>query len=164
MDDLNTFDTKENANKGMTLLVLKPDLSGFFLDAEGNPWSLTLMGQDSAEYRAARQAMKRVIWERATNGTPVGDKELDDVVADVFAACVVSWTGIALNGELLPCTKENAAMLFRKFPWLLDRVSEFVETRANFTLPPSAPSVDGSENSSGSEEPDQAPRKARRKA
>jgi hypothetical protein len=163
MDDLLQFDTKSAANEGVKMYIVKPNGSGFFVSEDGTPWHIVLKGSDSKEYRDAKANMKRTIWNRTVAGQKLTDDDYADLIADVICACVVGWHGVVVEGQPLEFTPENVKMLLTRFVWLFDRVADFVESRENFTPPPSFPSDGGSESQFGSESI-VPPRKGRKKA
>jgi hypothetical protein len=164
-DSLVAFDTKATSEEGQKLLLIKPDFSGFFVTADGQPWSITLRGQDSAAYRTAIVVMKRRIHEKTKADGELPQTVLDELLAEVFAKCVIDWFGISIeaDGTALEFSEINARAVFIRFPWLLERVASFVETRSNFLPTDSSSSDHGSVGSSGSAEasPSQKGRKHR---
>ena len=51
---------------------------------------------------------------------------------EILAACTLSWKGVIVEGKSLPCTRENAVMLYTRFPWLKEQAEAFVADRASY--------------------------------
>ena len=94
---------------------------------------ITLCGKDSDEYRAAYTVMVKAISANPNQS----NAEFAKLDAAVFAACVVEWVNLDLDGDPLECTPENVLRLFNdnRFRWLHEQVIEFVGDRVNFMQP-----------------------------
>ena len=49
---------------------------------------------------------------------------------EVLAACTLGWKGVVVDGAPLPCSRDNAIMLYTRFPWLREQVDQFVSDRS----------------------------------
>ena len=84
-----------------------------------------IIGRDSARVREATRAAQK----DAVAG------KIDDEEAGILstAACIIGWPkGTKWQGKELPCTPENAAMMLRARPWLMEQIGPFAIDRANF--------------------------------
>lgn len=133
MLDLKQYDTRDAANQGVTFW---PTLPG-----ETEPtdqFSLTVLGVDSDDFRAIQIAEARDSLgkgKRKSTGEEYSDQEIIDMVegrAEVVAALVKDWQGVALNGEELECSRDNVLMVLNQFPWLKRQINVFAGTVANF--------------------------------
>lgn len=50
----------------------------------------------------------------------------------VLAQSVISWSGFVVSGKPLECTPENVMVVFKKYPWVHEQVSEKAEDRTAF--------------------------------
>lgn len=148
--DLTVLDTGNAAEEGATLELRHPQTGELLLD-NGEPVTIRLAGEDSPQYRRAQHAAQNRRLQRG-NMAKLKAEELESDTLEIYAACTLSWHGIALDGVELPCNKSNALMLYRRpgLKWIADQVSDFIRDRANFLpslVPPSAPSLSTSTDS-----------------
>lgn len=128
--DFADFDSKRRSDEGVALTVLRPDNGEPMRTAAGEPVTVTIAGRDSRRYRRAERAM---IQRRLANpDVEMTDEVVEQERARILADCVVSWSGVTLEGAELECTADNAQMMFIRFPWLADQVDAFQARRANF--------------------------------
>ena len=98
--------------------------------------TITLLGSDSTAYRKAQNAQlnKRL----AKRNVKLTAEELEAETIDTLAACTVGWTGfVGEDGQPVPCSAKNAAMLYRKYPFIREQADRFINERQNF-LPKSS--------------------------
>ena len=122
--DLASLDSAAKAEDGAELEVLHP-ISGEKLGI-----AIRLAGTDSAVHRKATTA----IASRRTKGGFRRNINLDDLQAEsieILARCTLSWSGVVLDGKDVPPSKEAAAALYTRFPWLREQVETFISDRAN---------------------------------
>ncbi len=123
--DLASLDSAAKAEDGAELEVLHP-ISGEKLGI-----AIRLAGTDSAVHRKATTA----IASRRTKGGFRRNINLDDLQAEsieILARCTLSWSGVVLDGKDGPPSKEAAAALYTRFPWLREQVETFISDRANY--------------------------------
>jgi len=123
--DLAFLDTAAVAEQGAELALLHP--------GTGKALGITirLAGVDSDIYRKA----SRKITEKRLNRGRVGKLDLEAVEDEgltVMAACTLGWSGVVVDGQELPCTRDNAQAVYRRFPWIREQVDAFMGDRANF--------------------------------
>ena len=122
--NLNSLDTVALADTGSVLEVEHP------ITGEKTDMTITLAGMDSKVWRrAVAYAANRRI------GRKNKDRVYEQVNADntlVMARCTLAWSGVELDGQVLPCTEDNAVLLYERFPWLKEQVSAFIEDRQNY--------------------------------
>jgi hypothetical protein len=132
--DLTQFDTEIGAEAGFELQLLHP--------ATGKPlpaW-ITVLGEDSTAYHAARQQALRARREQTLAG-PNLEVAIEDQTVALLVAATKSWRGILENGAEVTCTPASAERLYRKRGWraFREQVDQAIHHRANF-LPASATS------------------------
>ena len=126
--DLTSLDTSEAAETGAVLDVLHP--------TENTPLGIkiTLAGADSDVYRKTvnKNVNKRVQRMKPGQSLPFTAEEQEESGLNLLAVCTLAWEGVVVEGEVLPCTKENAKMVYQRFPWIKEQVDQFIGDRANF--------------------------------
>ncbi|TAA54015.1 hypothetical protein [Shinella sp. JR1-6] len=129
--DLASFDTVKSAGEGAVMEVLHPADGTVLKDDNGQPITITLMGADSEK---AKRRQRAEINKRLKSGrnTKITAEEMEENGVNLLALCTLSWSGIKLDGHLLECNAENAAMIYQRMPWLREQVDTFVGDRGNF--------------------------------
>ena len=126
--DLTNLDTSETAETGAVLEVLHP--------TENTPLGIkiTLAGADSDLYRKTvnKNINKRVQRIKPGQSMPFTAEEQEESGLNLLATCTLAWEGVVVDGAEIPCNKENAKELYRRFPWIREQVDVFVGDRANF--------------------------------
>ena len=123
--DFASRDVTAKADEGAELEVLDP--------ANGKPVGvfITLAGADSSVHRKATAA----IANRRAKGGFRRNINLDDLQTEsieVLARCTLGWSGVVLDGNDVPLSKEAAVTLYTRFPWLREQVETFISDRANY--------------------------------
>jgi hypothetical protein len=62
----------------------------------------------------------------------MSEEEIDRNLIKLLAAFTVSWKNILFGGKQLQCNRENAVMLYTRFPWIKEQVKDAVND--NFGL------------------------------
>jgi hypothetical protein len=126
--DLGSLDTCEASEMGAVLEVMHP--------TDNTPLGIkiTLAGADSDVYRKTvnKSVNKRVQRMKPGQSLPFTAEEQEENGLALLAACTLAWDGVVVDGEALPCSKENAKELYRRFPWLREQVDMFIGDRSNF--------------------------------
>lgn len=132
--DLGAFDTSEALG---TMEVRNPTTGEVLIAKDGEPVSITFIGQDHPKYLdiSHKQQNRRI--QRAVNVSQRAAVTSESVEADeleLLAASVHSWHGIVLRGEELECNPMNARRLFADAGtrWLRKQSAAFQENRAEF--------------------------------
>lgn len=121
--DLGALDTAALCDKGAELELLHP-VTGEPLGAR-----ITLAGVDS---RLWRRAVAAVADRRGKRGQrPTAESARADGI-EILARCTLGWSGMTLDGKELPCTEENARLVYGRFPWLREQVDAFCSDRASY--------------------------------
>lgn len=129
--DLANFDCVAVANDGATVEIKHP--------VSGQPMGITVtvLGSDSRDFQRATKDHTDLLRARVAKAGGyraglVSDDEKDEQQMELLCICTKAWTGIAMNGEAVACTKENAEMLYAKLPWFKEQVEAAILNRANF--------------------------------
>ena len=116
--------------------ILSPANEGVWMELEhpvtGEPLGIKIKvaGVDSDYYR---KEMRRQQNKRLKKGIrTISAEELENEVIELLVACTLDWEGIEYEGKVLECNKENARMIYKKFPWIREQVDNFINDRANF--------------------------------
>jgi len=126
--DLSSLDMTKFADEGATLEILHPATLEPLLH-NGEPVTITLLGQDSSVFRAEIQRRAKAQMNKRQK------IDIDKVAgdsADLLAVLTVNWYGIEEGGKELECNRENAKGVYEKYGWLRQQVDEFIGDRANF--------------------------------
>lgn len=132
---LSVFDTVAACNEGYELELLKPngDGSGIFI---------SVLGKDSDEFkqfqREQRDAVNRKVMKARKRGQDVkmdSAEMSEEKEIDLLTRLTTGWRNMpsfTVEGELLSFNKENAAMLYTKFPSIKRQVDEASADMQNF--------------------------------
>lgn len=128
--DLNKLDTSTKSDEGAVMELQHPDGSGPLIDEKtGEPITITLHGIDSKKFL---QAAHKIASEKARRRGDGGEIRAIET-ARILAACTKSWRHIYFGStEELPCTYDNALMLYTERPWIREQVNVFTGDRANY--------------------------------
>lgn len=133
--DLAALDTVKGSNAGFEVSIYNPATNedlGLFI---------TVLGRDSDEFQKVSRAQQKKRMEKMSKGgfrnanVPIESVEADGI--QLLAAVTISWRHgdkqtVTLDGKELACTKDNAATLYERFPWIKEQVDTAVGDRANF--------------------------------
>lgn len=134
--DLNDIDTKKLSEAGVALQIKRLDGTPL-VNAAGESVTITLLGPDSAKYRAlTRESIKKRLDRRVQGASDVTMDDLDQIereTIEILVVCTVGWTGVRTpEGETIACTQDNARRLYENYPVVREQVDAFVGNRANF--------------------------------
>lgn len=129
--DLAALDGAATAEEGAVLELRHPNSGELIFTPDGKPVTIRLAGEDSFLYRRAQHTAQNRRFSRGAL-TKLRAEELENDQVEIYAACTLAWTGIALDGQDLPCTRQNALMVYKRFRWVVDQVADFIRDRANF--------------------------------
>lgn len=126
--DLGMLDTKTKAETGAVCEIDHP------VERTKLGIKITLAGADSDVYQNHLNAVanKRVKRMKPGQFVPPTAEETTETSLALLAACTLSWEGMFLDGQEVPCNSENAIMIYRRFPWIREQVDAFIGDRANF--------------------------------
>ncbi len=107
--NINDFDLKAKAERGLTVTLMHPIEKGVELDAK-----VSIVGIDSKAYRQATAKMKRL--DNAT------DEQKAKAGAKLLASITTGWEGIEEDGKELVFSFDNAVSLYLKYDWIADQI------------------------------------------
>lgn len=144
--DFRALDYKMNAERGASVPLTHDGEA--VMDPAGKPMLITVQGRDSAAFR--RASLERM---RDRKGDDITAERLDEIEADaaaILAACTTGWSWMfdpasfdaatRDDGTLdeskvkaLPFSRDNAEMIYARFPAFREQVDAFLVDRGNFT-------------------------------
>lgn len=129
--DLMSIDTVKGSNDGFEVQIYHPATN------EDLDITITVLGKDSDEFQKVSRAQQRKRMAKMQKGgfrmnqiIPVEEIEQDNI--SLLAACTKAWKGVIVEGKTIECTKENAMMIYEKFPWIKEQIDIAIGDRANF--------------------------------
>lgn len=92
-----------------------------------------VVGEDSAEYRKGAKVVAQMFYTEERPSPDAHEKANNEL----FAGCVVGWTGLEQAGKPIPYTAEKALELLSnpKLTYIRQQVEEFVQKRTEFFRP-----------------------------
>lgn len=135
MFDLSQYDTTRASNEGVKFYPVLPGD-----DEPTDQCYFVVLGADSDAFRKikiaeARRALSMSNGKRKKQDAERTDEELLAMVegkTETIAALIKDWSGVAMDGEPLPYSHENAVKLLDSFPWLKRQINVFAGDVANF--------------------------------
>jgi hypothetical protein len=95
------------------------------------PVMVRIAGSYSKLYRKTQDAQtQRMIKRRQSSLTA---EQLAQNRIDLVAACILGWEGFHSGRDAFPHTRENAALLLTKAPWILDQLWEAQQNHEGFS-------------------------------
>ena len=116
------------AEAGADLEVLDP------VTGEAVGVTITLAGADSTIHRKATAtiAKRRMSNAKGFRNRALDPEKFEAESIEVLAACTLGWKGVVVDGAPLPCGRDNAVMLYTRFPWLREQVDQFISDRSAY--------------------------------
>ncbi|QOZ25275.1 hypothetical protein [Bradyrhizobium sp. CCBAU 51753] len=143
--DLNTIEMRCHAETGVNFEILHPKTGKPIVDGDGKTLWINMSGSDASRIKSAvdERAAKREAEAKAAAAknelVPLRtwqDNE-DDMIEDLVLLTNGWSDNWVLDGKPFPFSKENAAILYRRFPEIAAQMTSRVTVRLNF-LPTSA--------------------------
>jgi hypothetical protein len=136
MLDLNTLDTKAPAEAGIVVELENPfEPSKPFVDDEGIPYSITILGSDAGKVRAkAKKQLNHFLRDLRRNKDADAD-EGEQELTDKLAAATLAWHLPTLDGEVMPPPTEHIARKLYadpRFPWIAEQLTKAMVDRSRF--------------------------------
>jgi len=127
--DLDNFDTVAAASVGAWLILRHPNTDEKLV-GENGPWRIQLLGNDSKKFKRAisfehEQAAK-------SRKKVMSLEKRDESGINALAAITLEFENIVMGEEIVSFSRENAIMLYTRFPWIKEQVDEFTAERSNF--------------------------------
>jgi len=129
--DLAAIDTVKGSNDGFNVSIYHPGTN------EDLDISISVLGKDSDLFQKISRSQNKKRMAKMTKGgfrntSPVPIEEIEQDGIELLAACTTGWTGVIIDGKEIPFSADNAAMLYKRFPWIKEQVDVAVGDRANF--------------------------------
>lgn len=93
--------------------------------------SFTVHGSDSKEYR---QASRDAMFSRMSKKSDDDSFNIEDEEIDVLSKCIVSFSGIMIDGKELESNEDNVRKVITEYDWIREQISTFIMNRKNFFL------------------------------
>ena len=129
--DLAAIDTVKGSNEGFDVQIYHPGTN------EDLEISISVLGKDSNAFQKVSRAQNKKRMTKMQKGgfrnvatVPIEEIEQDGI--DLLAACTTGWTGIMIDGKEIAFSKDNAVMIYERFPWVKEQVDTAIGDRANF--------------------------------
>lgn len=132
------FDIEQQANQAKkedegTVVYIHgiDELPMYYQEEEGGediPVTIHVAGAHSQRYRRVEENLRK---RKLKPGQMTGERIHNDNI-DKVAACTLDWAGFSVNGNPVECTKDNARMLYKTCPWVLDQVLEAMHDHTRF--------------------------------
>lgn len=130
--DLTKLDMANAASRGQDLHLRNPATGERLFNDDEEPMVITLLGQDSSEYR---QGVRRIANEQVKNRKKAPSAEaLEQEAVSLLASVTAGWSGIVENGEVVEFSRDAAERLYSRYAWIREQVDEFTADRSNFLL------------------------------
>lgn len=128
--DLSKLNTRERSEQGAVLTIVDPKTRTPFLGYNDKPVTITLKGADCRAFKEMQYRQS----DKAFKGgrLKMSSAELAESSIQTLAKMTISWEGVSVNGEELPCTEANAAMVYREYEVVRAQVDEFVNDIENY--------------------------------
>lgn len=127
--DFGKLDIARDSSQGATMDVINPETGDIAVDDNGNPFTITVMGADSPEFKRAVAKVR----DANKSGRKLSRIEVERNAAKVLAQCTLGWSDNWMwDGEPFPFNYDNALKLYNKHAWLREAVDEFVGDRQAF--------------------------------
>ena len=135
--DLGGFDMAEMSaalsaeDEGVKVHIRGPDDRPMYYrrGEEAAPVTITICGVNSSRYRQEESRIRR---RKLRPSKITGELVYEDGI-EKAAACTLSWEGIVNRGEPVRCDRHNAAEMYKRFPFLLDQVTEAMQDHSLFS-------------------------------
>lgn len=125
MFDISAIDTVEACNKPFELQIEHP------VTGDKLPVFISIVGKDSDIYRSKIKALaNKQIAGRNKQTETVDTLEAQNV--NVLVAATVGWRGMAMDGEELAFTPENARKVYKRILPIRNQVQAAIDDLGNF--------------------------------
>jgi hypothetical protein len=138
--DLSKIESRKHAEKGKYFPIKHPVTGEPLLDDTGAPIEICISGSDASRIKSAVEARQKLRREAIAAVKP-GEAQPDynawtvreqDMIDDLVLL-TEGWTdNVELDGQPLPFSKENAAILYRRFPEIAEQMTIAATNRVNF--------------------------------
>lgn len=136
MLDFNTLDTKSAAERGLVVELEDPrNESAPFVDDDGKPFSITILGGDAGKIREKTRKQLDSYLTKARKNKEADSRAAEAEHIDKLAAATIAWHLPTLDGETLPAPNEHVARKLYsdpRFPWIVEQLTRAMNDRGRF--------------------------------
>jgi hypothetical protein len=136
--DLGKIETKKHAEEGVDFPLMNAARE-LIVDDDGKPLTIKMGGADSVRIKNVvrdRQRRRREELDALPPGTPEPEYTWEQRETEMIEDLVVlthGWSdNIELDGQPFPFSKENAEILYRRFPEIAEQMTVRASARVNF--------------------------------
>lgn len=105
------------------------DLPMYYTDGgEEKPVGVWTAGAHSTRHRRIESQLRK----RKIRGKDLTAQRLYEDTIERVAGCSMNWQGIFDGDQVVPFTVDNARMLYRTCPWIMDQVAEAMQDHKRF--------------------------------
>lgn len=125
---------KSNLHDKFATSINREKEGNWFEVKEGVKFLLRRMGSaNTAKMRAAHAQYYKPHARRLEVDDDFPAEKQQEIMTNIFIdVCLVDWAGVELDGKVVPCNKENARILFKDLPDLVDTLSKYATDASNF--------------------------------
>lgn len=129
--DLAAFDTVKGSNDGFDVQIYNPG------NNEDTDIFISVLGKDSDQFQKISRGQNKKRMAKMQKGgfrnvatPPIEEIESDGI--ELLAACTTGWKGVVIDKKKIEFSKDNAVMVYNRYPWLKEQVDIAIGDRANF--------------------------------
>lgn len=128
-----SYDLEVAAGKGIDVVLVHPTTGEILVDGEQKSLVITVLGRDSSEWQKASKQVGIKLAARYKKKVP--QEAVEASLREVLSHCTTKWSdNIEWEDEQLPCTQENALMLYEKRSWIAEQILERAVDRSSYFL------------------------------
>lgn len=129
--DLAQLDLTKSSNEGAWITLRHP-ATGEDLSAK-----IKVIGKDSTKFQQLNEEYRRKTLEEMKSNKTMQHRleEAQKNSDNILVECTVDWQDVMLEGELLPFTPKNVAMVYERFSWIKEQIDVAIADRSNFLMP-----------------------------
>lgn len=125
---------QDRENEG-AVIPISDKVGNYYMGPDNEPCTITVVGSESARYRAAKHAQYRRMTKRVRSGrAEPAPEELERDAIELAASAVIGFSGWEQDGKPLGFTPENVRLLLG-FDHILEQVQAGIARHASFFEP-----------------------------
>lgn len=140
-----------NSDVPQEMAILNPVDMTPFADEDGNVAALLVLGPDSEVYqRKQKEHTNKLLRNAQQRGgsAKVTAEQVEMNRLEMLTAVIVGFKNLALNGETLEFSSQNARMILKDYPFIREQLEVFLSEAGNFIAVTSKISSSTAENTS----------------
>ena len=129
--DLSAIDTVKGSNEGFDVRIYHPGTN------EDLDITISVLGKDSDLFQKVSRAQNKKRMAKMQKGgfrntTSIPLEEIESDGVDLLASCTTGWAAVVIDSKEIDFSKDNAVMVYERFPWIKEQVDTAIGDRANF--------------------------------